>query len=65
MSEFMWKNLYDAITKNNEAMLLTIFEKRGSAPRGVGTSMLVLPDSTIYGTIGGGPVENQLIEDAV
>ncbi len=65
MSEFSWETLVDVIKKNNEVMLLTIIEKKGSAPRGVGTSMLVLPDCHIYGTIGGGPVENELINEAV
>lgn len=40
-------------------MLCTIVEKHGSAPRGVGTWMLVRPDSTCAGTIGGGQVEYQ------
>lgn len=40
-------------------MLCTIVEKHGSAPRGVGTWMLVRPDGTCAGTIGGGQVEYQ------
>ena len=38
-------------------MLLTITAKEGSAPRGVGTCMLVAPDGTCTGTIGGGAME--------
>lgn len=38
-------------------VLCTIVEKHGSAPRGVGTWMLVRPDGTCAGTIGGGAVE--------
>ena len=38
-------------------MLCTIVEKHGSAPRGVGTWMLVRPDGSCAGTIGGGQVE--------
>ena len=40
-------------------VLCTIVEKHGSAPRGVGTWMLVRPDGTCAGTIGGGQVEYQ------
>lgn len=40
-------------------VLCTIVEKHGSAPRGVGTWMLVRPDGTCAGTIGGGAVEYQ------
>ena len=38
-------------------VLCTIVEKHGSAPRGVGTWMLVHPDGSCAGTIGGGAVE--------
>ena len=40
-------------------VLCTIIEKHGSAPRGVGTWMLVRPDGSCAGTIGGGAVEYQ------
>ena len=38
-------------------MLATIVEKKGSAPRGPGTCMLVAPDGSCSGTIGGGTLE--------
>ncbi len=38
-------------------VLCTIIEKHGSAPRGVGAWMLVRPDGSCAGTIGGGAVE--------
>ena len=40
-------------------MLATIVEKTGSAPRGPGAAMLVSPDGSITGTIGGGALEFQ------
>ena len=40
-------------------VLCTIVAKHGSAPRGVGTWMLVRPDGACIGTIGGGAVEYQ------
>ena len=46
-------------------VLCTIVQKSGSAPRGVGTWMLVRPDGTCAGTIGGGAVEYQARLDAL
>ena len=46
-------------------VLCTITAKRGSAPRGPGAWMLVRPDGTCAGTIGGGQVEHQAILDAL
>ncbi|MEQ2456659.1 XdhC/CoxI family protein [Flavonifractor hominis] len=46
-------------------VLCTIVEKHGSAPRGVGTWMLVHPDGSCEGTIGGGEVEYLAQQQAV
>ena len=40
--------------------LATIVARRGSAPRAVGTKMLVLEDGRIIGTIGGGCIESEV-----
>lgn len=40
------------------AMLVSIISESGSAPRGIGAKMLVRPDGTTAGTIGGGAVEH-------
>ena len=45
-------------------VLCTITAKRGSAPRGVGTWMLVRPDGSVLGTIGGGAVEHLAVQEA-
>lgn len=47
------------------AALVTVTGSSGSAPRELGAKMLVLPDGTIEGTIGGGRLEAQAIADAV
>ena len=41
-----------------------IVEKHGSAPRSVGSQMFVSEDGNLYGTIGGGAIENRSIEIA-
>ena len=49
-----------AVNDENEMeyrMLCTIIEKRGSAPRSIGTQMLVTSDNRMIGTIGGGCAE--------
>jgi len=42
-------------------MLCTITKKTGSAPRGIGSKMLVLPGKKIVGSVGGGRGEASLI----
>jgi xanthine dehydrogenase accessory factor len=44
------------------AVLCTIVEKKGSAPRECGTKLLILPDNKIIGTIGGGCAEGKVLE---
>lgn len=51
----------DAQTSDEKYMLCTIIKKNGSAPRGVGTQMLVSSDNRIVGTIGGGCAEAEVI----
>lgn len=46
-------------------MLVTIIEKHGSAPRGVGTKMLVMRDGTTEGTVGGGYLEYAATQQAL
>ncbi|MCK9174241.1 MAG: XdhC family protein [Desulforhopalus sp.] len=49
--------LLDTLRRGESAIFGTIVEQSGSAPRGSGAKMLVTADGTLYGTIGGGPVE--------
>lgn len=43
-------------------IMATIVRKSGSAPRGVGARMLLLPNGEVRGTIGGGLAEHQAIQ---
>jgi len=47
------------------AALCTIIEAKGSAPRHVGSKMIVFPDSSIQGSVGGGLMEGKVIEEAI
>lgn len=46
--------------ENSPTALATIISRKGSAPRQVGTKMLVLKSGTTVGTIGGGCVESEI-----
>lgn len=50
---------------NQKKVLTTIVTRKGSAPRQVGTKMLVLEDASTIGTIGGGLLESRMIQKAV
>jgi xanthine dehydrogenase accessory factor len=46
------------------AVLATIIVQKGSAPRGIGTRFLIMEDGSFVGTIGGGLLEHQVLEEA-
>jgi xanthine dehydrogenase accessory factor len=62
-------DLYEEIVKlkaaGGSAALATIIGTEGSTPRETGAKMLVREDGTIVGTVGGGRLEWQVIEEAV
>jgi xanthine dehydrogenase accessory factor len=59
------ETIRNLLSAGESAMLLTIIERDGSAPRGVGTSMVISMDGDQIGTIGGGTVEYQARQDAL
>lgn len=63
------KELLDSILgekyKDIPKALVTIVSRKGSAPREVGTKMIVLKDGTMVGTIGGGCVEADIRQNAL
>ncbi len=63
------KELLDCILgekyKDIPKALVTIVSRKGSAPREVGTKMIVLKDGTMVGTIGGGCVEADIRQNAL
>lgn len=63
---FNWiKALKDFQQKNEPIALVTITKCLGSSPCVVGSRMIVTQDKKIYGTIGGGKLEFEVIEKAV
>ncbi len=59
------KNILREFDDGKEAAIVTITKSSGSTPRQIGTSMGVLEDKSIIGTIGGGALENRIIELAM
>ncbi|MFW5790170.1 MAG: XdhC family protein [Bacillota bacterium] len=49
----------------SSVVLATVIKSHGSSPRAEGAQMLVWPDSSIVGTIGGGPAEAEVIAKSV
>ncbi len=60
--------IYQAIVAAQEAAepvaLATVVRTRGAVPRRAGSRMLVYPDGRILGTVGGGEMEQRVIQDA-
>ena len=52
-------------TTHQPAALCTVVKSSGSTPRHATSKMLVFPDGHILGTVGGGGLENRVIEEAL
>ena len=61
-----WVNKLQELHNSGQAVaIVTVTRCSGSTPRKTGAKMLVLADGTFFGSIGGGQLEKQAIEDAV
>ena len=62
-------DLYERVSeiknKGERAALCIVVRTSGSTPRRVGSKMLVFPDGSIEDTIGGGEVEQRVIQEAL
>ncbi|MEW6235150.1 MAG: XdhC/CoxI family protein [Candidatus Omnitrophota bacterium] len=63
--ESIFGKIQEIVSEGRPAALATIVECRGSTPRKPGARMIVYPNGTIDGTIGGGALEKQAIEEAL
>lgn len=65
MTTLQWiDDLRDGLDRHGRLVLATVANTSGSAPRHAGARMLVFPDGTSRGTVGGGILESGVIEDA-
>ena len=61
----LYQAVVDIQSNNETGAICTIVRSQGSTPRHVTSKMLVYPDGHIIGTVGGGEVENRVINEAL
>ncbi|PID56361.1 hypothetical protein CSB45_11805 [candidate division KSB3 bacterium] len=61
----VFQTLYHTLQQGQPAVLATVISRKGSLPMSDRARMLVLPDGTICGTVGGGIIEAAVIEEAL
>lgn len=61
----LYSSIDRAITSSKPVVICTVVQTTGSAPRHAGSKMLVYQDGSIEGTVGGGEVEQRVIQEAV
>ena len=61
----IYKSIVELEEKNEAGALCTVVRSQGSTPRHASTKMLVYPDGRIRGTVGGGELENRVIQEAL
>ncbi|MEW5937160.1 MAG: selenium-dependent molybdenum cofactor biosynthesis protein YqeB [Candidatus Thermoplasmatota archaeon] len=60
-----YERLAELVRAHPVVAIATVVETSGSAPRERGAKMVILPDGSTWGTIGGGVLEMQVREDAL
>ena len=60
----IYQTLAELDERNEGGALCTIVRSRGSTPRRTGGKMLVYPDGKTMGSVGGGELENRVINEA-
>ena len=60
----IFRKIVELFETNRFSVIATIIGRSGSSPRGVGTKILILEDGSFVGTIGGGLLENAVLEEA-
>lgn len=63
-SDAVFRAAADALEARRPFALCTVVDTKGSAPQQTGARMVVYPDGSIVGTIGGGRIEWTIIGDA-
>jgi len=61
----IYQSLFELEMNNEPAALCTVTSSEGSTPRHIGSKMLVYPDGHFIGTVGGGEMEQRVINEAL
>jgi len=64
-TESIYRTIVESLQAGREVALATIIETSGSTPNDAGSRMLVFPDGSIVGTVGGGKLEALCIQEAL
>ncbi|MDX1436152.1 MAG: XdhC family protein [Anaerolineales bacterium] len=64
MSEAIFETLVSLHRNGQSGVLCTIISSKGSTPRHIGSKMLVTANGDVFGTVGGGEMEQRVIEEA-
>ena len=56
--------IVDLLNRGRDLVLATVVQKKGSAPRGVGSKMVLQKGRIAAGSVGGGPLEADIIKKA-
>ncbi len=62
---FIYQAISELEKNKGSAALCTVIKSEGSTPRHVGSKMLVYPDGKFIGTVGGGELENRVMQAAL
>lgn len=60
--DIIWKEIQRNLAQGQTLVLAEIVRRAGSAPRSAGARLLLLPDGTSLGTVGGGLLEAETLE---
>jgi len=64
-AESIYRTIVESLQAGREVALVTVIETDGSTPGDAGNRMLVFPDGSIVGTVGGGKLEALCIQEAL
>ncbi len=65
MSQELFTEMREALERGESRVMVTVTGTRGSTPRKVGARMLLRPDGSFSGTIGGGCGEAEVWQEAM
>ena len=60
----IYERAVEALKKGNTAVLATIIKQAGPSPRGIGAKCMITTEGTLFGTIGGGRLEAEVLDKA-
>ncbi|MBQ6426054.1 MAG: XdhC family protein [Clostridia bacterium] len=61
----IYRSAAEHLQNGTAVILVTVISSAGSVPRTAGTQMIVLPDGSMEGTVGGGAAENGALQTAL